>query len=79
MELRFMGRQNTAGAAKGTTALLRTGRLSSKSVAPTRDRGVYKLSDEERALIREGLADADKGNFASDEEVAEFLNRPIRR
>jgi predicted transcriptional regulator len=32
--------------------------------------GVYKLSAEERAAIDEGLAQADRGEFASDERVA---------
>lgn len=36
---------------------------------------VYRLSDEERAAVREGLAQADRGEFASDERVATFFNR----
>ena len=32
--------------------------------------GVYRLSDEERAAIRQGLDDARNGRFASDEQVA---------
>ena len=31
---------------------------------------IYHLSDEERAAVQEGLAQADRGEFASDEEVA---------
>jgi hypothetical protein len=31
--------------------------------------GVYRLSDEERADIREALAEIDRGEVASDEEV----------
>jgi predicted transcriptional regulator len=30
---------------------------------------VYVLSDEERALVREGLAELDRGEAATDEEV----------
>jgi predicted transcriptional regulator len=37
--------------------------------------GVYHLSDEERAAVREGLAQAERGEFASDEEVSAFFNR----
>jgi predicted transcriptional regulator len=36
---------------------------------------VYRLSDEERAAVREGLAQAERGEFASDEEVAAYFNR----
>src|SRR5690606_14027847 len=31
--------------------------------------GLYMLSDEERAAIEEGIAQADRGEFATDEEV----------
>lgn len=37
--------------------------------------GVYRLSDEERAAIREGLEAAKRGEFASDEQIAEVFNR----
>ncbi len=37
--------------------------------------GVYHLSDEERAAVREGLAQAERGEFASDEDVAAVFNR----
>ena len=37
--------------------------------------GVYKLSEEERADIEEGMAEIRRGEFASDEEVAELFNR----
>jgi predicted transcriptional regulator len=33
--------------------------------------GIYMMSDEERAAVREGLAEADQGKFVSDEAVAE--------
>jgi predicted transcriptional regulator len=35
----------------------------------------YILSDDERAAVRRGLADADAGNFASDEQVKELFGR----
>jgi predicted transcriptional regulator len=35
----------------------------------------YILSNEERAAARRGLADADAGNFASDEQVKELFGR----
>jgi len=37
--------------------------------------GVYKLSAEERAAIVEAKAQAERGEFASDEEVAALFNR----
>lgn len=33
------------------------------------DEGVYVLSDEERAAVEIGIAQADRGEFATDEEV----------
>lgn len=36
---------------------------------------VYRLSDEERRLVREGLAELDAGRIVSDEAMAEFWNR----
>ena len=36
---------------------------------------VYRLSDDERAAVREGIAQAERGEFASDEQVADFFNR----
>ena len=36
---------------------------------------VYQLSDDERAAIDEGLAQADRGEFVSDEEMAAFFKR----
>ena len=35
----------------------------------------YRASDEERAAIDEALAQADRGEFASDEEVAAMWKR----
>ena len=37
--------------------------------------GAYQLSDDERAAIDEGLAEADRGNFVSNEDVAAFFKR----
>jgi hypothetical protein len=37
--------------------------------------GVYVMSDEERAAVRRGLAQADRGEFVSDEVVAEADKR----
>lgn len=36
---------------------------------------VYQLSDEERELIDEGLAEAERGNFVSGEDMEKFWNR----
>ena len=37
--------------------------------------GVYTMSDDERAAIGKGLAEADRGEFVSDELVAEADKR----
>jgi predicted transcriptional regulator len=36
---------------------------------------VYRLSDEERAAIEKALAAVDRGEIATDEEVAAVFNR----
>jgi predicted transcriptional regulator len=36
---------------------------------------VYVLSDDERAAIEEGMAQARRGEFATDDEVAAAFNR----
>jgi predicted transcriptional regulator len=36
----------------------------------------YEPSPEEWAAVQEGLAQADRGEFATDEEVQDLLNRP---
>lgn len=36
---------------------------------------VYHLSPEERASILEGLSDAERGEFVSDEDMERFWNR----
>jgi predicted transcriptional regulator len=38
-------------------------------------RDIYVLSDEERALVEEGLADVDAGNIVPDDEMARFWAR----
>lgn len=37
--------------------------------------GVYRLSDDERVAVRDGLDAARRGDFAPDHEVEEFYNR----
>ena len=37
--------------------------------------GVYSMSNEEEAAVAEGLAQAERGEFASDDEVAEVWKR----
>jgi hypothetical protein len=37
---------------------------------------VYPLTDEERKLVREGLAELDRGEYASDSDVEKVLRRP---
>ncbi len=39
------------------------------------DAGLYPLSAEEQAAIEEGLAQAERGQFASDEELEALLKR----
>ena len=43
--------------------------IASASGAP------YRLSDAERELVREGLADLDAGRIVSDVDMAAFWNR----
>lgn len=40
-----------------------------------RRKGAYVLDEDERAAIEEGLAQADRGEFATDEEVAALFKR----
>ena len=37
---------------------------------------VYHLSDSERRLVRDGTAELDRGEYASDAAVAAVLRRP---
>jgi hypothetical protein len=41
----------------------------------TKHFGVYQLSDEERAAVRESLEQAKRREFVPDEVVAEFFSR----
>lgn len=38
-------------------------------------RETYRLSEEERRLVREGLADLDAGRVVSEHDMATFWNR----
>jgi len=37
--------------------------------------GIYTMSDDERAMVRKGLAEADRGEFVSDELLAQADKR----
>ena len=37
--------------------------------------GIYRLSDDERAAVRHGLAEARDGKFARDAEIEAVFNR----
>jgi hypothetical protein len=37
--------------------------------------GIYTMSDDERAAVRQGLAEADRGEFVPDEILAESDKR----
>lgn len=37
--------------------------------------GIYTLSDDERAMVRKGLAEADRGEFVSDDLIAQADKR----
>lgn len=36
---------------------------------------VYRLTDDERRLVREGFAELDRGEFASDEQVRAVFDK----
>lgn len=38
----------------------------------------YDPTDEEQAVVEKGLAEAERGEFASEEEVEDLLRRPWR-
>jgi predicted transcriptional regulator len=40
-----------------------------------RHKGIYRLNDEERAAVRQGLADLKAGRLASDDAVAAVFSR----
>jgi hypothetical protein len=44
----------------------------------TRHFGLYRLSEEERAAVRESLTQAKQRQFVPDDVVAEFFNRHRR-
>lgn len=37
--------------------------------------GVYRLSDDERSAVREGLAQAARGEFVPDEVVSDYFKK----
>lgn len=37
--------------------------------------GVYRLTDDERAAVREGIAQADRGEFVADDVVAAYFKK----
>ena len=37
--------------------------------------GIYTMSDDERTMVRKGLAEADRGEFVSDELIAQSDKR----
>jgi hypothetical protein len=37
--------------------------------------GVYRLSDDERTAVREGLAQAERGEFVADDIVAAYFDK----
>jgi predicted transcriptional regulator len=46
-----------------------------EQIAEGGDEEIYRLSDEERRLVDEGLADLDAGRVVSEEEMARFWDR----
>ena len=38
----------------------------------SRRTGVYRMSEDERVAVKEGMEDARRGNFATDEEIESF-------
>jgi len=47
-----------------------------EALAEIADPAPYDLSDEERAVLEPALERAKRGDFASDEEVNEAINKP---
>jgi predicted transcriptional regulator len=37
--------------------------------------GVYRLSDDERTAVKEGLAQAERGEFVADDVVAAYFDK----
>jgi len=46
-----------------------------EQIANADDDAVYRLSDEERRLVREGLAELDRGEVASEAEVRAVFDK----
>jgi predicted transcriptional regulator len=44
-------------------------------VIEARRSGVYSMTEEERAAVRQGLSEADRGEFVSDEDMEAFWKR----
>jgi len=49
--------------------------LDHVAIIEARQSGVYRLSDEERAAVKQGLEAAERGEFVSDEDMAAFFKR----
>jgi hypothetical protein len=50
--------------------------LAVEALSEIADERAYKLSDAERAVLEPALARAKRGEFASDAEIDEVLNKP---
>ena len=48
---------------------------SVEDIVAWHQRGIYRLSDDERASVRTGMEAARRGEFVSDEEMTAFYNR----
>ena len=44
-----------------------------REIESERSGGVYRFSDDERAVIEEGLAQAERGEYVPDEEMEAFF------
>jgi len=47
-----------------------------EEIAAEGDDVVHRLSDDERRLVREGLAELDRGEYASEKDVDAVLRKP---
>ena len=50
--------------------------LAVEALTEIAEEGVYALSDEERAVLEPALARSQRGEFASEAEVGEVLEKP---
>jgi predicted transcriptional regulator len=48
---------------------------SVEDIVAWHQQGIYHLNDDERASVRKGMEAAERGEFASDDEIAAFYNR----